>query len=121
MKISFNLPTELKRHQFHDSAVEHLTKALARFSKRISTVSVSLTDENGPRGGVDKQCRVSIVMPRLGEFSVLATHENPSVAVAQAASRVRRVVITKLKRPKSLRNRRRGPASELLDRQSLTN
>ena len=112
MRIQINAPSDAKRQHFQDSIIEQLTKTLARVSNRITSVNVTLTDENGPRGGIDKQCRVSIVMPRLGQLSASATHENPSAAVAQAADRVRRVVLTKLKRPKSLQGRKRRTSSE---------
>jgi putative sigma-54 modulation protein len=34
--------------------------ALSRLSSRINQVEVHLTDINGPRGGVDTQCRVHV-------------------------------------------------------------
>ena len=113
MRISVNAPSEPKRHDFESSVIGRLSKTLARFSHRITSVNVTLTDENGPRGGIDKLCRVSVVMPRLGELAASATHDNPFAAVAQAASRVRRIVLMKLKRPKShqIRNRKRRPES----------
>jgi putative sigma-54 modulation protein len=36
--------------------------ALERFARRISRVRVSVSDLNGPRGGIDKRCRVAIVL-----------------------------------------------------------
>lgn len=36
--------------------------ALERFARRIRRVRVSLGDLNGPRGGVDKHCRVTVVL-----------------------------------------------------------
>ncbi len=36
--------------------------ALARLSSVITRVEVSLADTNGPRGGVDKRCRVLVHM-----------------------------------------------------------
>jgi putative sigma-54 modulation protein len=38
--------------------------ALSRMSSRISHVDVHLTDVNGPRGGVDTQCRVQVLLDR---------------------------------------------------------
>jgi ribosome-associated translation inhibitor RaiA len=111
MRIKINAPSDANRHHFQDSVIEQLTKTLARFSNRITTVNVTLADENGPRG-IDKQCRVSIVMPRVGQLSASATHENPLAAVAEAADRARRVVLTKLKRPKSLQRRKRRSSLE---------
>ena len=39
--------------------------ALGRFARRIDRVTVSLSDVNGPRGGADKLCRLSVaLLPR---------------------------------------------------------
>ncbi len=112
MKISIHAPLEAVHIGLLDSITDRMTRALARFSDRISSVNVAIVDENGPRGGIDKQCRVSVVMPRLGKVSASAKHENPWAAVAEATSRVRRMVLTKLKRPKALQVRRRRNPSE---------
>ena len=113
MRITINAPSDAMCLQYQDSVLEQLTKTLVRFSKRIASVNVILTDENGPRGGIDKLCRVSIVMPRLGQLSASATHESLPAAVAEAAVRVRRLVLTKLKRPKSVQRRKRVRALKL--------
>ena len=44
--------------------------ALRRFGDRVRSVTVRLADLNGPRGGVDKECR--IVMQTRGGGRVLA-------------------------------------------------
>jgi ribosome-associated translation inhibitor RaiA len=106
MKITINAATETKHAGFRDSAIRRITKTLARFSHRISRVNVTLTDENGPRGGVDKRCQFSLVMPGFGELATSALHENPSVAVTQASNRARRMVLAKLTRPQARRVRR---------------
>lgn len=41
---------------------QRLCFALERFSMRIRKVRVSVGDLNGPRGGIDKGCRVVIVL-----------------------------------------------------------
>ena len=112
MKISIHAPLEAAQIGFLVSTTDRMTKALARFSDRISSVNVALVDENGPRGGIDKLCRVSVVMPRLGQVSASAKHENPWAAVTEATDRVRRMILTKLKRPKTLQLRRRRNPSE---------
>lgn len=87
-----------------------LRNTLARFTPRITQVSVLVADENGPRGGVDKLCRVNFVMPGLGTVTTTARHEKLMAAVSEAARRARRIVVTKMKRPQSLRLRRRSIA-----------
>jgi len=107
MDITITAPSEAKRNSFRDFVAERLRRALARFSNRIASVDVAVTDENGLRGGVDKLCRVSVRMPGIGEIATTAKDENPWAAVAHAARRARRMVTTKLKRPRSQRNRAR--------------
>lgn len=118
MSITVKAPSDANRDGFCEFVNDCMAQTLARLSNRITKVNVTLTDENGPRGGVDKQCRVTIVMPGLGQFTASARHENPLVAVRQAANRARRIVLTKLRRPKSLRVRRRVSASESADWQA---
>lgn len=88
-----------------DSIRQMLRGTLSRFAPNITQVSVLVVDENGPRGGVDKACRVNLMMPGLGPVSATAKHEKVMAAVAEAARRARRMVLTKLKRRGSLRQR----------------
>lgn len=118
MKISIHAPLEAEQTGFLDSITDRMTRTLARFSDRISSVEVAIVDENGPRGGVDKQYRVSVVMPRMGQVSASAKHENPWAAFKQATERVRRMILTKLKRPTALQVRRRRNPSESMPSQS---
>lgn len=56
---------------FQDHAERRLSFALGRLLRgRAANVSLVLTDQNGPRGGVDKDCRVVL---RAGE-TVIVTH-----------------------------------------------
>ena len=107
MKITVTAPSEARRNALRDSVTDRLRRTLTRFSSRIARVDVALTDENGPRGGVDKQCRVSVLMPGIGEIAATAKGENPWAAAAQAARRARRKVLTRIKRPQSRRERYR--------------
>ena len=40
-----------------------LVFALGRFGRRVERVLVRVEDTNGPKGGIDKRCRVAVVMP----------------------------------------------------------
>ncbi|QDT07372.1 hypothetical protein K227x_57990 [Rubripirellula lacrimiformis] len=92
-----------------------LQNTLARFSPNITQVSVLVTDENGPRGGVDKVCRVNLTMPGVGPINVTAKHQKVMAAVASAARRARRMVLTKLKRRGSQRRRGRAGFRQIGD------
>lgn len=71
----------------HDYTMRKLQRVL-RFVKDPSVrVLASLSDENGPRGGEDKSCRIRMLGPGGGLF-VEATHENPYAAVDLASERL---------------------------------
>jgi hypothetical protein len=47
-----------------------LAFALGRFGPRVLQVTVFLTDENGPKGGLDKRCRLVARLSQLGVITV---------------------------------------------------
>ena len=51
--------------------------ALSRFGQKIRLVAVQLGDLNGPRGGLDKQCRVTVTLSPSGKVIVGATGADP--------------------------------------------
>ncbi len=48
--------------QTRDYLDRRLNFALDRFKDSIGDISVTLADINGPRGGVDKKCRIRIIL-----------------------------------------------------------
>ena len=72
--------------------------ALARFNQRIRDVVVTLADVNGPRGGVDKRCRVVVRLNPSAKLSIDETDVDLETAVAHAAERMERAVTRRLRR-----------------------
>lgn len=78
--------------------------ALGRFSSRISKITVTLEDQNGPRGGADKICRLQIWLSQVGRgqknTSVVIEEISPNIreAVSLAAERASRTVARALDR-----------------------
>lgn len=107
MNISITTPSETRNDHVLISVTNRVMKTLVRFSDRIARVNVILTDENGPRGGIDKRCRVCVVMPGVGELSTSARHDNLWTATSHAARRARRMIVSRLKRPDARRAKRR--------------
>ncbi len=66
--------------------------ALSRFGARILHVTVQLEDVNGPRGGVDKQCRIVVALAGAGHLRVEVLDSEYMSAVDRAADRIQRVV-----------------------------
>jgi putative sigma-54 modulation protein len=81
--------------------------ALARFAPRILEVLVRLQDENGPKGGVDKGCRVSVDLGRAGVVRTGDVDVVLEAAVCRAAERAGQAVAKTLQ--KLGRDRRRVP------------
>ncbi|MEJ2214048.1 MAG: HPF/RaiA family ribosome-associated protein [Gammaproteobacteria bacterium] len=69
----------------------------ARYDQ-IQRITVRLGDVNGPRGGVDKRCRVKITLPRLNEIVIEDVQTDLYVAISRAMERASRTVIRRLNR-----------------------
>lgn len=63
-----------RKFRLSEALQNHLERraqfAFGRFAAAVHSIQVTLLDENGPRGGVDKRCRV-LVSPRRGESIVV--------------------------------------------------
>ena len=64
--------------------------AFSRLREQMSRVSLTVSDVNGPRGGVDKMCQVRVV-GRFWNVLVRDEHANLATAVGRAISRAGRV------------------------------
>ncbi len=72
--------------------------ALSRFEQKIRQIAVRVTDLNGPRGGFDKQCRVTATLSPSGKVTVGATDADLHAAIDHAANRLKHSVTHALKR-----------------------
>jgi ribosome hibernation promoting factor len=88
-----------------DHVERRLDFALNRFEDRIDHIAVKLEDLNGPKGGVDKQCRVMVQLHKLPNAIVEQTAEDMYAAVDLAADRVGRAVARKLEKAKTTKGR----------------
>ncbi|TDP62082.1 ribosome hibernation-promoting factor, HPF/YfiA family [Roseateles toxinivorans] len=76
---------------------------LTRHSDRIQRVAVRVGDENGPRGGVDKYCRVQVHLRDARVAMVEDVGVDMYAAIDRAAERVGRVVVKHLDRAHPVR------------------
>lgn len=81
---------------------------LGKFATSIERVSVRVTDVNGPRGGVDQQCRVKVVLSGLPSVIVERRHATKEAAIdtalRAAEESVRRVVGRRREKPRHRRS-----------------
>ncbi len=69
-----------------------LDRKLGKFSRRIERTSVRIDDVNGPRGGIDKRCRIKVVLTGLPSVVVEERHHSLQAAIDGALARVERAV-----------------------------
>ena len=63
--------------------------SLGRFASRLGRVTVRISEVNGPRGGVDKVCRISARLTHSGQVVVQETVDaNLRVAIDHATERI---------------------------------
>ena len=86
-----------------------LQSALGRLSTRVPMVLVRLMDVNGPKGGVDKRCQVTLAMPPVAPLTIEEEHADLYAAIDFAADRAARAVSRQMGR----RRARRTLAAEL--------
>lgn len=89
--------------EFRDHVERRLGFALGRFGGRVSRVTVSLEDLNGPRGGVDQCCRIAVSLVPSGKVIAEATDLDAVVAVNRAAKRIARRVRNEFDRRRTTR------------------
>jgi putative sigma-54 modulation protein len=91
-----NLDVRGVKYELNEALLEHIERrlrfALGRFAGRIAGVSARLSDVNGPRGGIDKRCRIAVALIPRGVVRVEAAGDDPFALTARAAKRAGRGV-----------------------------
>lgn len=93
--------------EWHDYLHARLTFALARFDHRILDTTAMLLDLNGPKGGVDKQCRLVVRLRPRGKVTIEQSASDFVAAIALAANRASYAVRRALRRRRDSRAKRR--------------
>lgn len=102
--------------ELNEQVTRRIGFGLRRFGAKVVTVTVRLSDTNGPRGGQDKQCRILV---KIANGSLVAIEELDAdvfVAIARAAERAGRAVGRHLSRlphdnPRAIRGTSDGSAT----------
>jgi hypothetical protein len=79
--------------QWREAAVRRLRFVLRRLTWLVPRARVQLSDVNGPRGGVDKQCRVELKTAHAGTVVVTAMARDWHVALDTALGRSARTLV----------------------------
>lgn len=105
MKLDIQARDIDRSHLLVDYTTRRIQEALHRFQRCIGDVEVMIGDTNGPRGGVDKYCRVHMRSPHVGTIVVTRNATNAYAAVNLAVRRARRNVANRLARQRANRKR----------------
>lgn len=92
---------------------------LTRHSAHIQRVAVRVGDENGPRGGVDKYCRIQVNLLDAPFAIVEDVGTDLYAAIDRAADRVGRVVVKHLDRTHPVRGAARHGAWPARNRREI--
>jgi len=77
--------------------------AVGRLGERVGQVRVGISDLNGPRGGVDKCCRISATLVPRGRVAVEEVDSDLYTAIDRAAERLGRSCTRRLQRARELK------------------
>lgn len=95
-----------------DHTSRRLRFGLTRHTDRIQRVVVRLGDKNGPRGGVDKFCRIQVYLFDAPVAVVEDIGLDMYAVIDRAADRVGRVVVKHLDRSRIGRRHGQGDVTE---------
>jgi putative sigma-54 modulation protein len=98
----------------HAHVERRLQFSLGRLAPRILRVTAQLIDLNGPRGGVDKECRITIRLRPTGTVVVKDRDADLVASIDRAAGRAARSVDRALKRARDRARSVALPSSPLL-------
>jgi ribosome-associated translation inhibitor RaiA len=78
---------------------KHLVEPMERFYQdEAAELDIHLGDTNGPKGGVDKECRVTVRLPGLPALHVEEAAETIHQAIDAARDRLEKVMKRQLER-----------------------
>ncbi|WP_151632023.1 HPF/RaiA family ribosome-associated protein [Noviherbaspirillum aerium] len=89
-----------------DHVVRRLRFALDRTQQSINAIIVRITDHNGPKGGIDKQCQIQLRIPGLPPVIVTGKAASIAEAVDVTVHRAAQVITRHLERAKQIRHAR---------------
>lgn len=94
------------RHRLLNSDLRELAErrmlfALSRFDDRINRVDLVISDENGPRGGVDKACRIMVSLKGGADVIVRDKDADMATCLSNVAERTGRAVSRALSKRQS--------------------
>jgi len=92
--------------ELEEYAARRLNFTLRRFGHVVRGVTLRLTDENGPRRGIDTRCSMTMHVEDGPPLLVEATSAWPAAAITDAAKRLREMLQRRLDREHTVSRRK---------------
>ncbi len=106
LTVYFGNVKTVKNHP--DDVSELMRESFERFQSYIRCVTVTFTDVNGPRGGVDKQCRCVLQLKRMAPIVIEDRDGSLVNLVSRVANRASQTLSQRVDRKQtSYRSRKR--------------
>ena len=99
----FSLTDALEKH-----VQDRLRFTFSRVAGRVRRILVTLSDINGPRGGVDKSCLIEVRLDGLSSIVIQDVQADLYTAIDRAAGRAARSVLRRLALRSSKRRHYQG-------------
>jgi putative sigma-54 modulation protein len=103
MKLDIRFRGFVPAAQLKDLIHHRVLFHLSRFTERIVRVKVRLSDVNGPKGGADKRCQITIHSAAAGSATVVSTGHTGEVAVDEALARVEQALARRTAKKQTMR------------------
>ena len=94
---------------------QRLASALGWARHHMHRLAVSLSDINGPRGGVDKRCRIRVKLAGVPEIIIEDVEADLYAAIDRAAERADRAVVRQVERARQFAHTRPPAGNDLSD------
>jgi hypothetical protein len=98
MKIDITMQQNCSDNKISRKVARRARLALSRFATAIQTVTIRITDTNGPKGGEDTRCIVSVKLATAGEVVVQGEGKKILTLLTHCLSRAERAVSRSLDR-----------------------
>jgi putative sigma-54 modulation protein len=85
--------------------------ALERFAQRIRKIRVQLRDLNGPRGGEDKSCQLTIALAPAATLVIEGRSASAHAAIDSVVEKAANSIVRRIKRKERSRRTRSVPRS----------
>ena len=96
----FNLSDALRAH-----IERRLSFALSCCVYHIQRIVLRLADLNGPRGGIDKRCRIQLMLAGMPDVMIEDTEVDLYLAIDRAVHRAKRTVLRTIDRQNTSKQR----------------